>query len=105
MLNNKKGLLQRARIAMLAIVTIISVGGAFAMTPKHSNVLQTWGVLQTNASTYVVTAITASTQYDCEFSQKVCTVRSEATPNPMTHEIPISGAEIASDGTFNKASK
>lgn len=100
MLNNKKSLLQRARIAMLAIVTIIGIGGAFAMTPRNSAALQTWGVLQTNASTYVVTAVTAGST--CNVSSRICEVRSDATPNPMTKEIPIAGSELVQNGAFQK---
>jgi hypothetical protein len=91
MLNNKKSLLQRARIAMLAIVTILSISGSFAMTPKHSAALQTWGVLSTNGSSYIVTAITANSF--CDGANAVCKVRSEMAPDEQTGEIAKSDAQ------------
>jgi hypothetical protein len=103
MLNNKKSLLQRARIAMVAIVTIVGISGAFAMTPHHNGTLQTWGVLQTNATTYVVTAL-GPNEHCVDDPDRVCTVKSSATPNPTTHEIPISTASDPIPGDFSNAS-
>ncbi len=102
MLNNKKGLLQRARIAMVAIVTIIGISGAFAMSPHRSADSQTWGVLQTNASSYVVTAITANSF--CDGAAKICKVRSSVSPNPETHELSTMDAQPVTDepGNFTK---
>jgi len=100
MLNNQKSLLQRARIAMVAIVTIMSVGGAFAMNAPKAQALQTWGVLQTNANNYVVTAVTSGSF--CEAATRICKVQSTATPDPTTHQIPKSGATTLENGAFQK---
>ena len=99
MLNNKKNLLQRVRIAMVAIVTIMSVGGAFAMNAPKAQAMQTWGVLVTNASSYHVTAVTAGSGCDLA-PAKACEVRSAATPD-ASGNIPKSGATIVINGSFN----
>ena len=99
MLNNKKNLLQRVRIAMVAIVTIMSVGGAFAMAPTHNNALQTWGVLVTNSNSYQVTAVTAGSF--CTGTARVCTVQSTATPD-ANGDIPKNETSDPKPGIFTK---
>ena len=100
MLNNQKSLLQRARIAMVAIVTIMGIGGAFAMNPPKSQVLQTWGVIVTNANTYRVTAVTANSFCDTAIP-RICTVKSAATPDPVTHLLQKSDTSSPTSGEFN----
>lgn len=90
---------------MVAIVTIMSVGGAFAMNAPKSQTLQTWGVVATNANTYQVAAITANSFCDDSQPTKICEVQSAATPDPITHLIPKTGPQPATpvaDGAFNQ---
>ncbi|QEM03719.1 hypothetical protein DIU31_009415 [Mucilaginibacter rubeus] len=100
MLNSKKSFLQKARIAMVAIVTIMSLGGAYAMNaPKH-DALQTWGVIATVGNQYHVTAVTSGSFCDNP-SAKACEVRSAATPD-ANNMIPTAGASVKLTGDFNK---
>lgn len=98
MLNNKKSLLQRARIAMVAIVTIMGIGGAFAMNAPKLQAATTYGVIATNANTYSVTALGPHSK--CNASSSTCEVRSSA---PLTGgTIPKMGATVLQEGTFVK---
>ncbi|WP_179412691.1 hypothetical protein HDF19_12930 [Mucilaginibacter sp. E4BP6] len=96
MLNNKKNLFQRVRIAMVAIVTIMSVGGAFAMKVPHHKASVSWGVVSTDANFYHVTA--ASTG-DCLQGAKACIVTSTVMPDSQGR-IPKSEATVQQNGTF-----
>ena len=79
MLNNKKSFLQKARIAMVAIVTIMSLGGAYAMNaPKHQDGT-TWGVVATNANSYRVTALTANSH--CNSGSSACEISTTTPPD------------------------
>jgi hypothetical protein len=78
MLNNKKSFLQKARIAMVAIVTIMSLGSAYAMNSPKTQSATTWGVVMTNANSYKVTAVTADS--GCSGTTHICEVVSTATP-------------------------
>lgn len=99
MLNSKKSFLQKARIAMVAIVTIMSLGGAYAMNaPKHQSGT-TWGVVMTNANSYQVTALTAHSS--CAGATRVCKIQSTATPD-QNGDIPKSAATIVQNGVFSK---
>jgi len=77
MLNNRKSLLQKARIAMVAIVTIIGFSGAFAMAPHHENASQTYGVIQTVSGGWLVT----SSAGDCNGTTSTCKVVSSVPPD------------------------
>jgi len=82
MLNSKKSFLQKARIAMVAIVTIMSIGGAYAMNaPKHQSGT-TWGVVSTTANNYQVTAVTAHSQCATDPSA-VCKITTTTPPDRM----------------------
>ncbi|SEM74480.1 hypothetical protein ACRQ5D_31320 [Mucilaginibacter sp. P25] len=98
MLNNKKSFLQKARIAMVAIVTIMSVGGAYAMNaPKHQ-AGTTWGVVATTANSYQVTALTANSH--CNSGSTVCEIQTELQPN-ASKMIPKSPTQVTEiEGTF-----
>jgi hypothetical protein len=98
MLNNKRSLLQKVRIAMVAIVTILSIGGAYAMKAPANQAGTTWGVLATNANTYRVTAVTAGS--DCDNApQRACKVNSTAMPD-ANGLIPKAGATLVQSGAF-----
>lgn len=85
---------------MVAIVTIMGIGGAFAMSPPKSQVLQTWGVISTSANSYNVTAVTANSLCNSP-AIPACEVRSAATPD-ASGNIPKSGATVVSRGSFQK---
>ena len=99
MFNNKKSLLQRVRIAMVAIVTIMGIGGAFAMNAPKTQAAQTWGVLATNANSYHVAAVTANSF--CDAASRACEVRSTSMPDGSGN-IPKAGATIVLNGSFNQ---
>jgi hypothetical protein len=101
MFNNKRSLLQRVRIAMVAMVTILGIGGAFAMNPPQDKAMQTWGVIVTNANSYVVTATTANSFCDSS-SPRTCTVQSAVAPDPVTHELQKSDTSSPTIGEFNQ---
>lgn len=99
MLNSKKSFLQKARIAMVAIVTIMSLGGAYAMNaPKHQD-STTWGVVSTSANAYKVTALTPT--FGCSQSTRVCTITSAVAPDGNGN-IAKSNATVQDMGTFHK---
>jgi hypothetical protein len=108
MLNNKKNLLQRVRIAMVAIVTIMSVGGALAMkAPSHQSG-QTYGTfgLTTTGNHYITTqaAVVAGT-YSCNSPTTVpCTVISSVAPAMRNGnwEIPKADASVNQNGVFSE---
>jgi anti-sigma-K factor RskA len=99
MLNSKKSFLQKARIAMVAIVTIISLGGAYAMnSPKHQSGT-TWGVVQTNANSYQVTAVTDHSA--CTGTMRICKIQSATAPD-QNGDIPKADATVLQHGVFSK---
>jgi hypothetical protein len=99
MLNNKKNLLQRVRIAMVAIVAIMSIGGAFAMKAPEHKLSSTYGVASTDPTYYHVTA---ATNYTCDTAPtKVCTITTSAMPDSQGR-IPKSQAEVNENGSFRK---
>ncbi len=101
MLNSKKSFLQKARIAMVAIVTIMSLGGAYAMNAPKNDGLQTWGVVATVGNHYQVTAVTAGSTCSNPTTSKACQVRS-AAPRDANNMIPTAGASVIKTGTFNQ---
>jgi hypothetical protein len=107
MLNNKKSLLERARIAMIAIVTIMSIGGAFAMkAPTHKS-NQTYGTfgLTTTGNHYITTQTAAAPgSYSCNSATTPCTVTSSVAPvlRNSKWEIPKADADVHSIGAFSE---
>ena len=97
MLNNRKSFLQKARIAMVAIVTIMSVGGAYAMNAPKQQAGTTWGVVSTLSNAYQVTALTAHST--CTTSIRVCEIQS-TTPPDANKLIPKADATIVQHGNF-----
>jgi hypothetical protein len=81
MYNKKKSLLARMRIAMMAIVTILGIGGAFAMQKPQHNAAQTYGVLSTapDDSGWIVTA--SSSGLCASAPARTCKVVSEVEPD------------------------
>lgn len=106
MLNNKKNLLQRVRIAMVAIVTIMSVGGAFAMKAPANRANQTYGAFSLTATGnhYVVTQTAAQPGYNCDQASTVCTVISSSAPVMRNGqwELAKTGVTIKESGTFSE---
>jgi|GEM_PF-4141297 len=100
MFNNKRSLLVRVRIAMVAIVTILGLSGAYAMTPAQHQDATTWGVVATNANSYEVTAITANSQ--CLSSQRICKVHSEVAPTNGELSMDDATPVLDEPGTFVK---
>jgi hypothetical protein len=99
MLNNKKSFLQKARIAMVAIVTIMSIGGAYAMNAPKTQSGTTWGVTSTDGSNYVVTALGSNSH--CNSGSQACEITS-TTPPDSNGEIPMSKSTVSATGTFVK---
>jgi hypothetical protein len=98
MLNNRENFLQRVRIAMIAIVTIMSVGGAYAMkAPAHTDAV-TYGVIATVGNSYHVTASAGRCNAD---PSPACKVSSSATPDSQGL-IPQSSATVVQRGAFTK---
>lgn len=105
MLNNQKNLLQRVRIAMVAIVTIMGVGGALAMKAPAHQAGSTYGSfgLTTTGNHYITTpsAVAAGT-YSCASSTTACTVISSVAPalRNGNWEIATVDASVNQQGTF-----
>jgi hypothetical protein len=100
MLNNKKNLLQRVRIMMVAIVTIMGIGSAFAMKAP-SSLATTWNVVATVGNDYVVTASAGS----CNFNpETACTIKSEVAPDSQNH-ISKDDAALDRSGDFMQSSR
>ncbi|SFT05080.1 hypothetical protein SAMN04487890_10971 [Mucilaginibacter polytrichastri] len=98
MLNNKKSFLQKARIAMVAIVTIMSLGGAYAMNAPKQQAGTTWGVVATLSNAYQVAAITAHSTCTT-IPAKICKILSTTAPD-ANHEIPKADATVVQRGNF-----
>jgi hypothetical protein len=107
MLNNKKNLLQRVRIAMVAIVTIMSVGGALAMKAPSHRSGQTYGTFSLTATgNHYITTQTAVVvgNYTCESGTTPCTVVSTVAPAMRNGnwEIPKADASVNATGVFSE---
>ncbi|WP_345952983.1 hypothetical protein [Mucilaginibacter sp. PAMB04168] len=78
MFKNNKSLLQRARIAMLAIVTILGISGAFAMKAPEHKQASTYGVVRATVGGWIVTSAAG----DCDLNlPQTCKVESEQAPD------------------------
>lgn len=64
---------------MVAIVTIIGIGGAYAMTPPSNQANHTYGVLSTGTNFYHVT--TSSDGMCLSNPSSTCKIVSAATPD------------------------
>jgi hypothetical protein len=107
MLNKKKNLLQRVRIAMVAIVTIMSVGGALAMKAPSHQANKTYGAFSVTATgNHYVTTQTAVTagSYSCDAAATPCTVISSVAPTLRngSWEVPKADASISQTGAFTE---
>lgn len=105
MLNNQKNLLQRVRVAMVAIVTIMGLGGALAMKAPSHQTSQTYGSfgLTTTGNHYITTeSAVAAGSYSCNTSTTACTVISSVAPalRNGNWEIPKVDASVNQQGTF-----
>ncbi len=99
MFKNKKSFLQKARIAMIAIVTIMSIGGAYALNAPKAQAGTTWGVVVTNANSYQVEAVTANSFCENPMSTPVCEIRSTTAPDG-NGDIPKADATVVQHGNF-----
>jgi hypothetical protein len=100
MLNTKKNLLQRVRIAMVAIVTIMGIGGAFAMkAPAHT--AAEWGIVSTDPTYYYVTNL--SNGFCNEAVATNCSVTSAAMPDSQGRILKTQANLTDKQGDFTPA--
>ncbi|WP_345330082.1 DUF6520 family protein [Mucilaginibacter defluvii] len=83
---------------MVAIVTIMGIGTAFATKAPVNKAANTWAVVQTVGNFYEVTQ--AAGRCD-EEEDPTCKVQSTATPNAQGL-IPISSATVMQKGNFTR---